>query len=140
MKGNGAGRRGRSKGKKERKRKGEKQTANDNPRTLGSGVMRTAACPTKGCYFLASETIVIIVIMLMGRQICQIHWIHIAYSHNLGSLHVPVTLCSIINFSDCSSIRPQPTVHISCQTPKYFRCSLFQFALPLIILQCFSLV
>lgn len=68
MKGNGAGRRGRSKGKKERKRKGEKQTANDNPRTLGSGVMRTAACPTKGCYFLASETIVIIVIMLMGRQ------------------------------------------------------------------------
>lgn len=72
-----------------RKEKGRvKNRANDNPRTLGSDVMRMAAFPTKDCNFLASETIVIIVIMLMGRRICQIHWVHIAYSHNLGSVCV----------------------------------------------------
>lgn len=124
-----------------RKKKGRvKNRANDNPKTVSSAVMRMAACPTKGFNFLASATIVIIVIMLVGRQICQIHWIHTAYSHNLGSVRVPVTLCSIIMFSDCSSIRPQPIVHISCQTPKCFRCPLFQLAFLLTILQCFGLV
>lgn len=122
--------RGRSKGKKERKRMGEKWAANDNPRTLGSAIMRTAACPTKGCNFFASETIVIIVIMSMGRQICQIHWLHIARSHNLGSRRVPVTLCSLIKFSDSSTIyitttRLLPTIHNSCETPNFFRYMLY---------------
>lgn len=52
--------RGRSKGKKERKRMGEKWAANDNPRTLGSAIMRTAACPKKGCNFLPLKPLLLL--------------------------------------------------------------------------------
>lgn len=114
--------RGRSKVKKEKKMMGEKWDL----RTLGSAIKRMAACPTKGCNFLASGTIVIIVIVPMGRQICQIHWIHIACSHNLGSYCVTVTLCSLIKSSDSStiytmSIRLLPIIYNSCQTQNVFR-------------------
>lgn len=95
-------------------------------RTLGSAIKRMAACPTKDCHFLAFGTIVIIVMMPMGRQICQICWIHIAGSHNLGSHCVPVTSCSLIKSSDSStiytmSIRLLPIIYNSCQTQNLIR-------------------
>lgn len=56
----------------------------------------------------------------MGGQIWEIHWIHLACSHKLGSLCAQVTLCSLIELSGSSAVQRTstlliPTRYSSCQ-------------------------